>query len=207
MVVAKELMSSWGDRFKKFAGKTRYGVCRIFIHLAGEEVAPLLGILNRVGREAMEAEGDMEVLGEGLVDICQNLLQMNTYWQAAANEGDVLWDEGEAGDYVTELFTDSAQRYLSEPDYIAVDREDEPLSLAVTRNLIVMITVAFEGESPDLETNLAEMEALEYGLKALINLHYQQKLQAIQVHFSPARLGDELTNEQILLNFPELIPL
>ncbi len=200
-------MSSWGDRFKKFTGKTRYGVCRIFIHLAGEEVAPLLGTLNRVGREAIEAEGDMEVLGEGLVDICQNLLQMNTYWQAAANEGDVLWDEGEAGDYVTQLFTDSAQRYLSEPDYIAADREDEPLSLAVTRNLIVMITVAFEGESPDLETNLAEMEALEYGLKALINLHYQQKLQAIQVHFSPARLGDELNNEQILLNFPELIPL
>ena len=44
-------------------------------------------------------------------------------------------------------------------------------------------------------------------LKALINLHYQEKLRGIQVHFSPARLGDELTNEQLLLNFPELIPL
>jgi len=30
--------------------------------------------------------------------------------------GDVFWDEGEAGDYFNELFTDSAQRYLSEPD-------------------------------------------------------------------------------------------
>jgi hypothetical protein len=38
-------------------------------------------------------------------------------------------------------------------------------------------------------------------------LHYQHKLEAIQVHFSPAQLGDELTNEQVLLNFPELIPL
>ncbi|NEQ84735.1 MAG: DUF1517 domain-containing protein, partial [Moorea sp. SIO2I5] len=57
------------------------------------------------------------------------------------------------------------------------------------------------------ETNLASVEYLEAGLKALINLHYQESLQAIQVHFSPAQLGDELTDEQILLNFPELVPL
>jgi hypothetical protein len=40
-------MSSLGDRFKKFAGKTRYVVCRLFLHLYGQEVAPLIGILNR----------------------------------------------------------------------------------------------------------------------------------------------------------------
>lgn len=200
-------MSSWRDRFNKLTGKNRYVVCRLFIHLAGEEVAPLLGVLNRAAREAVEADGDLEVLGEGLVDICQNLLQMNVYWQSAANEGDVFWDEGEAGDYVTELFTDSAGRYLSEPDFSKPLAEDEPLSLPVTRNLVVMIAVAFEGEADELETNLASMEALEDGLKALINLHYQGRLQAIQVHFSPAQLGDELTNDQLLLNFSELIPL
>jgi hypothetical protein len=70
-----------------------------------------------------------------------------------------------------------------------------------------MLTIASEGESPELEDNLADLEALEYGLKALINLHYQEKLRAIQIHFSPARLGDELDGEQLLLNFPELVPL
>ncbi|MGB6166115.1 MAG: DUF1517 domain-containing protein [Geitlerinemataceae cyanobacterium] len=44
-------------------------------------------------------------------------------------------------------------------------------------------------------------------MKAIINLNYKQKLRAIQVHFSPAQLGDELTSEQVLMNFPELIPL
>ena len=198
-------MASWRDRISKFSGKTRFVVARIFIHLAGAEVAPMLGVLNRVAREAIEADGDLEVLGEGLVSVCQNLLQMNDYWQSAANEGDVLWDEGEAGDYVNELFTDSAARYLSEIDI--ADNDNEPLSLPVTRNLVIMITVAMIGESPDLETNLADIEALEYGLKALINLHYQEKLRAIQIHFSPARFGDELDGEQLLLNFPELIPL
>jgi hypothetical protein len=201
-------MSSLRDRFNKITGKTRYVVCRLFLHLAGDEVAPLLGILNRTAREAIKAEGDLAVVGEGLVEICQNLLQLNTYWQAAANEGDVFWNEGEAGDYVEELFTDSAQRYLSEPDLsVSSNSQDELLSLPVTRNLIVMITVACEGEVPQLETDLAHLDALEDGLKTLINLHYQERLQAIQVHFSPAKLGDELTDEQILLNFPELIPL
>jgi hypothetical protein len=200
-------MSSWRDRFSKFTGKTRYVVCRILIHLAGDEVAPLLGVLNREAREAIDSDGEMEVLGEGLVNICQNLLQMSLYWRSAGNEGDVFWNEGEAGDYVNELFTDSAQRYLSEPDYDSSSPDNEPLSLPITQNLVVMLVVAFDGESPELENNLADREALEDALKALINLHYQNRLQAIQFHFSPARLGDELDNEQLLLNFPELVPL
>jgi len=201
-------MNSWRDRFNKLGGRTRYVVCRLFIHLAGEEVAPLLGVLNRTGRQALDAEGDLEILGEGLVDICQNLLQLDTYWQSAANEGDVFWEEGEAGDYVTELFTDSAQRYLSEFDPQQTSpKKDEPLSVAVTHNVIVMITAAYKGEVPELETDLANLNALKAALKALINLHYQERLQAIQVHFSPARFDEELTNDQLLLNFPELIPL
>lgn len=196
------------DRLNQMTGKTRYVVCRLFIHLCGEDVAPLLGLLNQKAQEAINAEGDLTVLGEGLVDICQKLLEMSLYWQSACNEGDVFWQEEEAGDYVTELFTDAAQRYLSEPNIVPDAREENtPLTLPITRNVVVMITVAFTGENPDLETNLADIEALEYGLKALINLHYQGKLQAIQVHFSPARFGDELTDEQLLVNFPELIPL
>lgn len=199
-------MGSLGDRFKKFAGRTRYVVCRLFLHLYGQEIAPLIGILNRAGREAIDSEGDLEVMGEGLVEICQNLLQMNLYWFSVANEGDIFWSEGEAGDYVNELFTDSAGRYLSESVSGEVG-EKEPLTLPVTDNLVVMITIAFEGESAGLETSLADREALEDGLKSIINLHYQGRLRAIQVHFSPAQLGDELTNEQLLLNFPELLPL
>lgn len=201
-------MSAWRDRFQRMMGKTRFVVCRLFIHLAGEEVAPLLGVLNQVARQAVDSEGDMEVLGEGLVEISQSLLQYDTYWQSAANEGDVFWDEGEAGDYYTDLFTDSAQRYLSEPDLATpTGSENQPLSLPVTRNLVVMIAVAYEGEVPELESDLANITALKAALKALINLHYQGRLRAIQVHFSPARLGDELTSDQLLQHFPELIPL
>lgn len=195
------------DGFNKMMGRTRYVVCRLFIHLAGSEVAPILGVLNRGAREGIDANGDVEVLGEGLVELCQTLLQYDEYWTSAANEGDVFWSEGEAGDYVNELFTDSAERYLSEPDFSSNSGVNEPLSIPVTRNVIVMITFAYEGEVPELESDLSNIAALKDGLKAIINLHYKHKLRAVQVHFSPARLGDELSNDQLLQYYPELIPL
>jgi hypothetical protein len=199
-------MTSWRDRFNQFTGKTRITISRVFVHLAGNEVAPLLGVLNRAAQEAIGAEGDLEALGEGLVQICESLLQYDLYWQSAANEGNVFWDEGEADDYVTELFTDSAQRYGTAPDEAGLE-PDEPFSIPVTQNLVVILTVAYEGEEPRLETDLASTSNLKAGLKALINLHYSGRIRAIQVHFSPARLGDELTDDQLLLNFPELVPL
>ena len=70
-----------------------------------------------------------------------------------------------------------------------------------------MLTIACEGEIPELETDLADMEALEAALKKITNLHYQELLLAIQVHYSPAQIGDELTDDQLILNFPDLIPL
>jgi hypothetical protein len=201
-------VSSWRDRINQFSGKTRFVVCRLFLHLSGDQVAPLLGVLNQAAIAADEADGDLEVLGQELVEVCQSLLQSETYWQSAANEGDVFWDEGAAGDHINGLFTDSAQRYLSQPNVdSARQSKDDPLVVPITRNIIVMITVAFEGEVPDLETDLSNIEAMQYALKALINLNYNDALRAIQIHFSPAQLGDELTADQILVNFPELIPL
>jgi uncharacterized membrane protein len=195
------------DSFNRMMGKTRYVVCRLFLHLGGSEVAPILGILNSAAREAIDADGDLKLLGDGLVEICETLIRYDESWISASNEGDVFWDEGEAGDFFQELFTDSAERYLSEADVSYNPDLNEPLSLPVTRNIVVMITVAFEGEVPELESNLANIQALKEGLRAFINLQYKNKLRAIQVHFSPAQLGDELTNDQLLQYYPELIPL
>lgn len=63
------------DRFNKIMGRTRFVVCRLFLHLGGQDLAPLLRFLNRTAREAIDADGDLEVLGEGLVQLCQTLLQ------------------------------------------------------------------------------------------------------------------------------------
>ncbi|MBE9008454.1 DUF1517 domain-containing protein [Fortiea sp. LEGE XX443] len=195
------------DTFNRMVGRTRYVVCRLFLHLGGSDVAPILGVLNHGAREAIDAEGDLQVLGEVLVELSETLLRYDEYWMSAANEGDVFWSEGEAGDYVNELFTDSAERYGADIDWESTSSFEEPLSIPVTRNVVVMMTVAYEGEVAELEADLSNVQALKEGLKALINLHYKNKLKAIQVHFSPAQLGDELTNDHLLQYYPELIPL
>lgn len=192
--------------FNKMMGRTRYVVCRIMLHLSGSEVAPILGVLNRSASEAIDAEGDMKVMGEELVSICENLLDYDESWMSSANEGDVFWKEEDAGDYFQELFTDSGERYLSEPPSNYSNSNDS-FSVPVTRNVVVMITVAYEGEVPQLEEDLSNIAAMQEALKALIDLHYKNKLRAVQVHFSPAQLGDELTNDQLLQHFTELIPL
>lgn len=198
-------MGSLGDQFNKFTGKKRLTVCRLFVHLAGDEVAPLLGVLNQAGREAIDTNGDLYMVGEALVEICTSLLRYQPYWQSAANEGDVVWDEGEADDYVNQLFMDSAQRYLSGSE-LAEDPDDE-LTIVPVQNLVVMISVVAEGECPQLETDLAAIAPLKAALLAIGGLHSQSRLRAIQVHFSPAAYGDALTSDQLLENFPELIPL
>ncbi|GAX36908.1 DUF1517 domain-containing protein [Nodularia sp. NIES-3585] len=193
--------------FNKMMGRTRFVVCRLFLHLAGSDVAPILGVLNSTAREAIAADGDLQELGEGLVEICETLLRYDESWLSASNEGEVFWDEGEAGDYVNELFNDSGERYGADLDISSAAGLNQSFSIPVTRNVIVMLTVAYEGEVPDLETDLSNIPALKDALKALINLHYKEKLRAIQVHFSPAQLGDELTNDHLFQYYPELIPL
>jgi len=211
-------MERIGDRWNQFTGKTRFVVCRTVVHLHSAEIAPLLGLLNHAGRRAIEAEGDLAILGEDLAEITRALLELQPYWQSACNEGDVFWSEADAADYVDELFASSAECYQGEwslTDSAITDTVNEAqaahdagvLSLPVTENLIVALTIAAEGEVPELETDLAEIGALMDGLKAIAKLHYQERLRAIQVHFLPARLGDLLSDEQVLTNFPELIPL
>jgi len=204
-------MSALGDRFNRITGKARFVVCRIVVSLRGSDVTPLLGTLNRSARIAIEHDGDLDVVGEQLDTIVNQLLELQPYWQSACNEGDFFWDEGEAGDYVNELFADSAQRYQGNFDSgtmaTTAETANAALTLPVTENVIVSLTIATEGEVPALETDLSELDALTDGLKTLSALHYQARLRAVQIHFAPAKLGDCLTDEQMLSNYPELIPL
>ncbi|MDZ8109029.1 MAG: DUF1517 domain-containing protein [Nostoc sp. DedQUE12a] len=192
------------DIFNKMVGRNRYVGFRLFLHLGGSEVAPILGVLNSA---APREEDDINDLGERLVEICESLLEYDDYWLSATNEGEVYSDENEVAQYIDELFIDSSQRYGSGIELNSDSGFDQPLSIPVTRNVVVIITVVYTGEAPDLETDLSNISALQKGLKSLIQLHYQNRLLGFYLHFSPSRLGEELTNDQLLQYYPELIPL
>jgi Protein of unknown function (DUF1517) len=199
-------MNAWNDRFNKLTGKTRFVVSRIFIHLKGPEVPTLLGVLNRAAQDAIDNDGDLYILGQSLTEICENLLQRESSWMSASNEGDAVWSEEEASEYLNELFTDSTSRYLSEVEG-GTDSDAEALKIPMTTNLVIMLTIACEGEVPQLETDLADVSALRQALKQLIALQTQNRFRAIQLNFSPDQIGYVLTDDHLMQQFPELIPL
>ena len=201
-------MNTWNDRLNKLTGKTRFIVSRILIHLKGPEVPTLLGVLNRAAQNAIDNDGDLYILGQSLVEICENLLQRESSWMAASNEGEVLWSEEEASEYLNELFTDSTSRYLSDAGEARDSPGDaEALKIPMTSNLVVMITIACEGEVPQLEADLADISALKQALSRLCTLQSQDRFRAIQLNFSPDQIGYVLTDDHVLQQFPELIPL
>jgi uncharacterized membrane protein len=199
-------MNAWNDRLNKLTGKTRFVVSRIFIHLKGPEVPPLLGVLNRAAQNAIDNDGDLYVLGQSLTEVCENLLQRESSWMSASNEGEAVWSEEEASEYLNELFTDSTSRYLSEVGE-GTDDDAESLKIPMTSNLVIMITIACEGEVPQLESDLAETSALRAALRQLITLQTQSRFRAIQLNFSPDQIGYVLTDDHLMQQFPELIPL
>jgi hypothetical protein len=199
-------MPSLRDSFNKMTGKSRYVVSRLFIHLAGSQLGPLWGQLQQFQVDANRADGDLEVMGEGLVQLCEGLARRSTQWQAAANEGEVFWDEGEAADYVNELFMNSAARYVPE-DQQETNGDQPTLELSGVQNLVVSIAWVYIGEILDLETNLAAAEPLNRALTALANLHSTNQLEALQVHFCPANPEHPLTPDHLLEQFPELSPI
>ncbi len=198
-------MSAWTDRFNSLTGKKRLVVSRIFVALTGNESTTLLGVLNRAAQVAIDSDGDLEVMGESLVEICESLLQRETSWDSSHNEGDVFWSEEEASQYLNELFTDASRRYFSELD--ETPNDDQPLSIPMTQNVVVMITLAIEGEVPALETDLSNVSALHQALSQICNLQAQRRLRAIQINFSPDQMGSILTSDHLMQQFPELIPL
>lgn len=200
-------MSSWTDRFNSLTGKRRIVVVRLFIVLIGAESTTLLGVLNRAAQDAIESDGELAIMGESLVEICESLLQRETNWSSVHNEGDVFWSEEEASDYLNELFTDASRRYLSETDQPSPQDLGQPLTLPITPNVVVMLTLALEGEAPDLEADLSNVEALRRGLAQICTLQAQQRLRAIQVNYSPDQMGYVLTDDHLMQQFPELIPL
>ena len=201
-------MNAWNDRLNKLTGKTRFVVSRILIHLKGPEVPTLLGVMNRAAQDAIDNNGDLYVLGQSLVEICENLLQRESSWLAASNEGEVLWSEEEASEYLNELFTDSTSRYLSDAGEERDSLDDsEALKIPMTSNLVVMITIACEGDVPKLEADLADISALKQALSQLCTLQSKDRFRAIQLNFSPDQIGYVLTDDHVLQQFPELIPL
>jgi len=186
--------------------KKRYVVTTLLVGLEGRSAAPLLGALTQASGRILDSDGEFEVASQEIAGVCGALLDYETAWNRAANWGEAFTKEEQAGDYGAETFSDLSQRYLSssatEGSVLSVPNTARP-----PQNIVVMITVAYQGEIPELEANLHSLTQVKSALKAIVALHHKDQLQLAHLHFAPAQFGDDLDEEQLLVNYPELVTL
>jgi len=174
------------------------------VSLNGYEAAPLLGALSRSSRHIIDSEGEFEVASAEMAKVCGALMDYEASWHRAANWGEVFSKEEQAGDYGAEAFSDLSQRYLSSGEGLD---DAPPASTRPPQNIVVMLTVAYLGEEKDLETPLTDVQKVKAALKTIVALHHRDGLQLAHLHYAPAHFGDDLNEDQLLINYPELVAL
>jgi len=190
--------------FNWLQGK-RYVVTTVLVGLDGQTAAPLLGTLSQATRTIAESDGDFEIASAEMARIAGALVDYETAWSRSANWGEVFKKEEEAGDYGAECFAENSQRYLSSGD--GPVSTTAPVSAKSPQNIVVMLTVAYQGEIAELEASLTSVESVRRALAQIVALHGRDQLQLAHIHYAPARFGDDLDEDQLLVNYPELVAL
>ncbi len=140
--------------------------------------------------------------------VARVLLDHQDSWSHAAAGGDVYDDEGGAAGQVADVYADLAGRYLA-----GEHGEDGTLKKSAgddtsrEHRCVIMLTVAYPGESDDIERELNDRNDLVAMLEGITRLHERDALLAAHVHSAPAHPEDRLTDEQMLVCFPELNPI
>lgn len=190
-----------------FGKKKRFVVTNLFVAVDESAFVPVLTLCARAEQRIVASEGDFDVATEQIAKVAGGLIDQREHWTHGALFGDVVDDEGQADSVAQEAFADMSTRYLSAGDE---DAHPEARGVEVNpgeRRAVAMLTVAFEGEEAELERDVENVVLLEESLQKIVALHHQGRLLVAHVHHAPAHPEDKLTDEQLLVNYPELMTL
>lgn len=191
--------------FNPFARK-RFVVANMLLHLQGPETRRLLGTLHCCNQAIIQSHGDFGVASECLAEVCSCLAEHPEAWKASANWGERFSAMQDAGNHGAECFAELSQRYLGEnPGSGVQEQACAPNHHAL--NLVVAMTVAYQGEVPALETAITSVATVRDALQAILALHHQDRLLLAHVHHVPAHPEHPLDDELLLVSFPELVDL
>jgi hypothetical protein len=189
-----------------FGKKKRFVVTNLFVAVDASAFLPVLTLCARAEQRIVASDGNFDVASEQIAKVAGGLIDQREHWTHAALFGDVVDDEGQADAVAQEAYADMSTRYLSAGD------DDDKGSVEVEvnpgeRRAVAMLTVAFEGEEAALERDVENVVLLEESLQKIVALHHQGRLLVAHVHHAPAHPEDKLTDEQLLVNYPELMTL
>lgn len=188
-----------------FGKKKRHVVATALVAVDGDAVAPVMARAVSAARAIVDAAHDdreaFAVASAEVAAVARTLLDHELDWRDASLGGDVYDSEAEAAAGLADVFADLSGRYL------AGDGEGEEagsVAAAASRRCVVMLTVVYAGERDDIERELHDRRDLQSVLTGIVSLHERNALLAAQVHVAPAHPEDRLTDEQLLMCFPEL---
>lgn len=183
--------------------RKRYVVTNVFIALDEGAFGPVLDVCSQAQRRIVDHADDFEIAAAEMARVAGAILDRRAHMTHAASFGEVYDDEGDAAAAGQAAFADLSTRYLSAADDAGAASEVMPGE----RRAVVMLTLAYEGEERALEGDLSCVVDVEDALRAIIALHHQGRLLLAHVHHAPAHPEDKLTDEQLLVNYPELMSL
>ncbi len=193
--------------FGKKKKDSRHVVVTVMVAVGGEAFVPAI---VRVTRAAQRIAGDDDrgvdtfaATSQALADTARLLLDHEMNWDSAALGGDVFDSEDDASAQVAEVYADVSGRYRSS----ATDNDLDKVAGDDTsreRRAVVMLTACYQGEDTDVERELNDRLDLARVLRGVIALHERDALLAAHIHVAPAHVDDRLTDEQLLMLFPEL---
>jgi hypothetical protein len=181
--------------------KERHAVATLLLGLEGERAAPVARALGSAQEAIMEAGGDFDVASREVSRVASLLLEHQEAWRSAANFGESFTRAAEAGDYGEEVFTELSHRHVDVPG------EDPSADAGVPGTVVVMLTVAYRGQVPVLEVPLHARDQVAEALKGVISLAGKGQLLLAHLHVAPAEPGRTLSEDQLMVGFPELVDL
>jgi hypothetical protein len=191
--------SAWGIDSEEI--KSQHVCTRITLNY-GADANDLLGLCN-----SLKAIGISKEFG---VKSSQVFYELSTRMPLkVSNSGEVFETLVDADRYFDELVGNCRQTFYSPIEITSDNRQNTelPSHLQKSENVIIDVIVLYEGSIPEVETDLASSSG---GLgKALFKLSEAAEKGWIKAEavFTLPLPGDDLTEDQVLINFPELLPL
>lgn len=189
---------------------SRHVVATVLVAVDGEAFVPAI---VKIARTAQRLENDdrngvdtFDGASQALADTARLLLDHEVSWSQAALGGDVFDSEEDASAQLAEVYADLSSRYASSAGGERAADFDKQAGDDVSseRRAVVMLTACYQGEDADIERELNDRLDLARVLRGLIALHERDGLLAAHIHVAPAHVDDRLTDEQLLVSFPEL---
>lgn len=180
----------------------KYVTAEISISFLGDTSA-LYPFLHNFADQVIDNDGDMAIIAQQLPLLCHALLDHSMLFHGVSNCGDVWNSEESASAALSKLYEEESAKYA------VIDQVPE--TQVKSDWLVVSLSFCYErGRTPAeaIECEIKSVEGTVDAFKQLSSISSTtDSLRAFNLHWSPSTVDDNLSDDQIIEYYPNLITL